>query len=75
MGYLQDTFQLAPDTQVIMADTKFPVQQYKVASPNEMVSWDGPPNDLIDVQAFADILRSKSVCAWGECYFKKKPKL
>ncbi len=75
VGYLQDTFQLAPDTQVIMAETKFPVQQYKVASPNEMVAWDGPPNDPIDVQAFADILRSKSVCAWGECYFKKKPKL
>jgi hypothetical protein len=75
VGYLQDTFQLAPDTQVIMAETKFPVQQYKVVFSNEMVAWDGPPNDPIDVQAFADILRSKSVCAWGECYFKKKPKL
>ena len=75
VGYLQDTFQLTPDTQVIMAEAKIPVQQYKVASPSELVAWEGPPNEQIDIQAFADILRSKSVCAWGECYFKKKTKL
>ena len=75
VGYLQDTFQLTPDTQVIIADAKIPVQQYKVASPSELIAWEGPPNEQIDVQAFADILRSKSVCAWGECYFKKKAKI
>ena len=75
VGYLQDTSQLTPDAQVVMSDTKYPLQQYKIASPEELVAWDGPPNDSIDIQAFADILRSKSVCAWGECYFKKKPTL
>lgn len=75
VGYLQDTFQLTPDTQVVMAEAKFPVQQYNVASPEELVAWDGPANEQIDVQAFAEILRSKSVCAWGECYFKKKAKV
>ena len=28
--------------------------------------------DLVDIDAFAAILRSKSVCAWGECYHKKR---
>ena len=75
IGFLQDTSQLTPDAQVIMAQDKYPVQQYKVATPEEMVAWDGSPNETIDIQAFADILRSKSVCAWGECYFKKKTQM
>lgn len=75
VAYLQQTNQLVPDTQVVLGDSKIPVQQYKVASPKELIEWDGTGNDVMDIQAFADILRSKSVCAWGECYFKKKPKL
>jgi hypothetical protein len=29
-------------------------------------------NDRIDFDAFASILRTKSVCAWGECYNRKR---
>jgi hypothetical protein len=85
VGYLQSTCQLPPETQIIASDNKIPAQEYKVASPHELVSWDGlvvssssndeNVGDCIDVQAFSDILRSKSVCAWGECYFKRKPKI
>ena len=71
VGYLQDTCQLVPDSQVVPTSSKYPVQQYKVGTAEELVKWEDE-TDLMDVDAFADILRSKSVCAWGECYHKKK---
>jgi hypothetical protein len=72
VGYLQDTCQLVPDTQVVMTETKYPVQQYERGAPKQLVNWEGSEQDAIDVDAFAAILRSKSVCAWGECYSVKK---
>lgn len=72
VGYLQDTCQLVPDTQVIATDEKYPVQQYERGSPKQLVKWEGSEEDPIDVDAFAEILRSKSVCAWGECYNVKR---
>jgi len=73
VGYLQDTSQLATDTQVIKAENYIPVQEYKRGSPEELIAWNGSKDDAMDLKSFNDILRSKSVCAWGECYFKKKP--
>lgn len=72
---LQDTCQLVMDTQVIPTNVKFPTQQYKQATPEELVLelFDGTTNDPVDIEGLATILRSKSVCAWGECYLKKKP--
>jgi len=71
--YLQDTCQLVPDTQVVLADRKYPTQQYQRGQPHQLVEWEeGRSTDPVDVDAFGDILRSKSVCAWGECYHKKK---
>jgi hypothetical protein len=75
VSYLQDTFQLPPETQVVTGENKIPTQEYKTGSPQELVAWDGTGNDVVDLQAFASILRSQSVCAWGECFFKKKPPL
>ena len=84
VGYLQATYQLPPDTQIIPTDTKYPAQQWKRASPDELVPGGGVPSEreedhhkrneqVVDIVEFAAILRTKSVCAWGECYHKWKP--
>lgn len=72
VGYLQDTCQLPADTQVIPTETKYPTQQWTIGTPNDLVPWEGTDSDVIDVDAFASVLRSRSVCAWGECYHKKE---
>ncbi len=70
VGYLQETCQLAPDTQVVPTpDRQYPIQQYHRGNPLELTPL---VQDPIDLPAFAEILRSKSVCAWGECYHKAK---
>jgi hypothetical protein len=73
IGHLQVSSQLVPDSQVIMSEQKYPIQQYHRGTPKQLVEYDGNMNDPIDVAFFADILRSNSVCAWGECYLRKKP--
>lgn len=85
VGYLQATYQLPPDTQIIPTDTKYPAQQWKRASPDELVPGGEVPSEreedhhhkrneqVVDIVEFAAILRTKSVCAWGECYHKWKP--
>jgi hypothetical protein len=72
VGYLQDTCQLVPDSQVIPTDQKYPIQQYERGTPEKLIVWEGTEHDPVDIDAFSSILRSKSVCAWGECYHKKK---
>jgi hypothetical protein len=81
VGYLQDTCQLVPDAQVVMTSHKYPLQEYVVASPEQLVDrqqWDNGDSkdgkDLsnctnkITVSMLTEILSSRSVCAWGECY-------
>lgn len=85
VGYLQDTCQLSPDTQVLATSTKYPVQQYDVGTPEQLVVWSKSSTDkkvgddkeeelqenkIIDIETFKYILRSKAVCVWGECYRK-----
>jgi hypothetical protein len=72
VGYLQSTCQLPPDTQIVATDTKYPTQQWERGRPGDLVPWEGSDRDVIDLRAFASILRSRSVCAWGECYQKRK---
>jgi hypothetical protein len=73
VGHLQETCQLPPDTQIVPTETKYPTQQWKRGSPRDLVPWSGgSEGDLIDLYTFASILRSKSVCVWGECYYKRK---
>ena len=82
VGYLQDTCQLVSDAQVIMTTHKYPLQEYVVASPEQLVDrqqWDdGSSNgskgaNNITVDMLTEILSSRSVCAWGECYrYKSK---
>ena len=73
IGYLQVSSQLVPDSQVVMSDQKYPTQQYHRGTPSELIKWSGNDNNPIDIEAFAKILRSNAVCAWGKCYLRKKP--
>lgn len=72
VGYLQDTCQLVPDSQVIPTKDKYPIQQHGRGKAGELFEWDGPETETLDIDAFSSILRSRAVCAWGECYVKRK---
>lgn len=83
IGYLQRTSQLVADTQIVETTTKYPAQIYKVGSPDELVALGmAMKKDMISDEALLDgrwscddfhhLLKSRSVCAWGECYTKKK---
>jgi hypothetical protein len=92
VGYLQDSCQLTPDAQIVATVNKYPLQEYVVGTPSQLVDrhhWEETqeqkegddkkstttstdPCNNIDVDTFAAILRSKSVCVWGECYHRKK---
>jgi len=85
VGYLQENCQLPPDTQIVPTERKYPTQLWRRATPGDMVpdisgidndseKENGNNNDAgVDLVEFAAILRTKSVCAWGECYMKVKP--
>ena len=82
VDHLQQSCQLSPDTQVVPTETKYPIQQYRRGTPEELVQWPattadnnhspGEDEERLDADAFCGILRTKSVCAWGECYRRKK---
>ncbi len=73
VDYLQDTCQLVPDSQILpIPSQKYPLQQYECAAAKELVDWKGDKDDEIDIDAFVAILKSKSVCAWGLCYYRNK---
>jgi hypothetical protein len=85
VGYLQQTSQLVPDAQIVESDVKYPAQEYKVASPVELVHFgkEMKKDELSDdalaggemewtCDDFHHLLRSRGVCAWGECYVKTK---
>jgi len=70
---------------MIESDTKYPFQEYIVGSPAELTAH-GKVLKKEDISEealegekkgwscddFHHLLKSKSVCAWGECYVKKK---
>eukprot|EP00557_Chaetoceros_sp_GSL56_P011558 CAMPEP_0176486796 /NCGR_PEP_ID=MMETSP0200_2-20121128/5765_1 /TAXON_ID=947934 /ORGANISM="Chaetoceros sp., Strain GSL56" /LENGTH=446 /DNA_ID=CAMNT_0017883533 /DNA_START=107 /DNA_END=1447 /DNA_ORIENTATION=+ len=88
IGYLQKTCQLVPDAQIVESKTKYPVQEYLVGSPRELVIL-GKASKKEELSQsvllnndeggggwscddFHHLLRSRHVCAWGECYVKTK---
>jgi len=85
VAYLQQTCQLVPDSQIIESQVKYPIQEYRIGTPLELAAMgktlkkkelskecrDGPEK-LWTCDDFHHLLRSKSVCAWGECYVKKQ---
>jgi archaellum component FlaG (FlaF/FlaG flagellin family) len=71
IDYLQSSCQLPADTQIVATDRKYPIQVWKRGNSKDLVPWEGSDRDVIDLRTFATIIRSKSVCAWGECYHRK----
>ena len=63
ISYLQVSSQLVPDSQVVMSDQKYPTQQYHRGTPSELIKWSGNDNNPIDIEAFAEILRSNAASA------------
>ena len=72
VGHFQDTCQLPAETQIVATEDTFPTQQWVRGNAAELVPWEGSMTESIDLDAFSSILRTRSVCAWGECYHKKK---
>jgi len=83
--HLQNTCQLVPEAQIVETNSKVPYQTYRVGTGDELVKRaregyggkkgsagvtaesDGP----VTLEDFHAILKSRTVCAWGECYVKK----
>ena len=83
--HLQNTCQLVPEAQIVETNSKVPYQTYRVGTGDELVKRaregyggkkgsagvtaesDGP----VTVEDVHAILKSRTVCAWGECYVKK----
>lgn len=72
VGYLQDTCQLVTDAQIVESSQKYPSQKYERGDKGKLLEWDGTEKDIIDVDAFSAIIRSRAVCAWGECFRLRK---
>jgi len=78
IAYLQQTCQLVPDIQIVESEIKYPIQEYRIGTPLELTTMGkiSKKNDLSSelwsCNDFHHLLRSKSVCAWGECYVKKQ---
>ena len=82
---LQSTCQLVPDAQIVETNSKVPYQTFRVGTGSELTrraregyggkkgsqgvtkEADGP----VTLEDFHAILKSRTVCAWGECYIKK----
>lgn len=84
--HLQNTCQLVPEAQIVETNSKVPYQSYRVGTGDELAKRasggfggkkgstgvtkdEGGPVTLDDFHA---ILKSRAVCAWGECYVKKR---
>lgn len=74
VGCLQDTCQLVPDAQIVKGGRQYPTQQYERGTPDQLVQWEGSDQDDLDREAFSAVITSKAVCAWGECYNRRRKK-
>jgi len=83
IDYLQLSNQLPFDPQILTADVQYPIQEYKVGIPEELLAFAkkevSDKGDLIllgkesfECKDFDAILHSTFICAWGECYGRKK---
>jgi len=85
--HLQSTCQLVPDAQIVPTIANIPYQMYRVGDGAELTrraceglnliidGKDKSNNSSIALEDFYAILKSRSVCAWGECYIKKKDRM
>lgn len=83
--HLQNTCQLVPAAQIVETNSKIPFQTFRVGTGEELTQRaregyggkkgsagvtnerDGP----VSLEDFHSILKSGTVCAWGECHVKK----
>ncbi|EED89711.1 predicted protein [Thalassiosira pseudonana CCMP1335] len=84
--HLQNTCQLVPDAQIVETNSKIPYQTYRVGDGAELTKraregYGGKKGNEgvtrekegdVSLDEFYAILKSRTVCAWGECYVKKK---
>ena len=82
---LQSTCQLVADAQIVETNSKVPYQTFRVGTGKELIrraregygGKKGQPGVTREVEGpitmedFHAILKSRTVCAWGECYIKK----
>lgn len=82
---LQSTCQLVPDAQIVETNSKVPWQTFRVGTGSELTrrareGYGGKkgspgvtrdPDGAVTLEDFHAILKSRTVCAWGECYIKK----
>ena len=82
---LQSTCQLVADAQIVETNSKVPYQSFRVGTGKELIrraregygGKKGQPGVTREVEGpitmedFHAILKSRTVCAWGECYIKK----
>jgi hypothetical protein len=80
--HLQSTCQLVPDAQIVPTISNIPYQTYRVGDGAELtqracqgLGMGDDEGKAVDLEDFYSILKSRSVCAWGECYVKKTDKM
>lgn len=77
--HLQHTCQLVPDAQIVPTVSNIPYQMYRVGDGAELtrracegLGFIGEDRGVaVDLDDWYAILKSRSVCAWGECYVKR----
>mmetsp|Transcript_33835 Transcript_33835/g.43464 ORF Transcript_33835/g.43464 Transcript_33835/m.43464 type:complete len:330 (-) Transcript_33835:421-1410(-) len=72
---LQDTCQIPAERNIREDSEKYPIQKYRVISGPEMLEealeeLKEKEKEQLSLEDFSKVLRSKAVCAWGECFHR-----
>jgi len=87
--HLQNTCQLVPEAQIVETNSKIPYQTFRVGTGAELTKRaregfggkkgsagvTSEPEGPVSLEDFHAILKSRTVCAWGECYNKKSSRM
>ena len=87
--HLQNTCQLVPEAQIVETNSKIPYQTFRVGTGAELTKRaregfggkkgsagvTAEPEGPVSLEDFHAILKSRTVCAWGECYNKKSSRM
>lgn len=87
---LLETYQIPSEKRVLpIVDEKIPFQQYKAATPHELLeaelqaqvdakkltAAEANERTSYTFEAFSEIMRGKTVCLWGECFANAKKRM
>lgn len=90
LQFLLETYQIPSEKRVVaVEDVKFPFQEYKAAEPHDLLeaavqaqvdakkitAEEANARSAYTFDAFAQIMRSKPVCLWGECFANGKKRM